>query len=337
MKEPVLIIKGVFESGKEIFQRYSDVVEWIQIEGDEAVLSAAVRNAKARIVVLGGAKYTGDLYAALSQAAGADPAQMARFGVGYDGIDPEICKSLNIMLTVTRDTLDQSVAEHAIALLLSVVRDIPNLDRAIRNNSYRASPALELSGKIIGIAGLGAIGKCAARIAAKGFSMRVYAYDTLPLETQVEKLGTTRSEFMADLGIEDYQTDFAAIAGKLDFLSIHMPLIESTRNFFDRQRLAMLKPGAILVNTARGGLVDEIALYELLSSGRLKAAGLDVQAVEPYKPISPQCDLRNLQNVTLTPHCASNTTTARLKMAEKAMHNVLHFLKGEYDVLNRVV
>jgi phosphoglycerate dehydrogenase-like enzyme len=135
-------------------------------------------------------------------------------------------------------------------------------------------------------------------------------------------------------------TDFAAAVRAADFVSLHMPASAENRRFLNRERLAAIPSGAWLVNTARGAVVDEAALYDALAGGQLAGAALDVFEREPYEPVEPSRDLRTLPNVILTPHCGSNTTEANRAMAARAVTNVELGERGEFgrmDLLNRDV
>ena len=144
------------------------------------------------------------------------------------------------------------------------------------------------------------------------------------------------AEAIATHGVEDYTTDAESLFGQSDFLSVHLPVVPSTLRFVNAARLAWLKPSALLINTARGAVLDEEAIYDVLASGRLAGAALDVFEREPYVPVHPDKDLRQLQNVVLTPHIGSNTREANRRMAETALRNVRCFLAGQLDRLARV-
>ncbi len=179
---------------------------------------------------------------------------------------------------------DRTVAEHAIALAFSCVRRIAQMDREIRGGTWRQDALFELAGKTLGIIGLGGIGRTTARLGA-ALGLRVIGWNRGPVSEDSPWERRTLEEVVAEA----------------DIVSLHLALNDETRGIMNRRRLALLKPGAVFVNTARGGLVDQTALAELLSSGRIAAAGLDVFAEEPLSPDHP---LTRLPNVTLTAHAA---------------------------------
>ena len=150
MKEVVVCTDAQFVKGEKNFRRLGPDYRWISCPEEEEVLAACVRKYKARIVILGVYKYRDQLYQALQESAGGGPALIARHGVGYDGLDLERCRELNIMATITPGTLDLSVAEHTIALMLALVREIPALDRSMRENHFAPVTTWEVAGKTLG-------------------------------------------------------------------------------------------------------------------------------------------------------------------------------------------
>lgn len=225
---------------------------------------------------------------------------VANFSVGYDAIDVEECRRRGIAVTNTPGVLDAAVADLTFALLLAARRRLVEGDTRIRQGGWsdRAFLGREVSGTTLAIVGMGRIGAVVARRAA-GFDMRV-----VPV--------TSRSG----------ELDAALRAA--DVVSIHTPLNDATRGLISRERLALLRDGATLVNTARGAVVDEDALVDELSSGRI-TAGLDVFVHEPHVPDR----LRGLPNVVLSPHIASATVETRSAMTRLVVDNVLAFLRGE--------
>jgi len=207
-----------------------------------------------------------------------------------------------------------SVAEHALALLLAVARRIGESDRDLARGAMRTQKAyqgIELSGKVMGIIGLGSAGLRLARMTGNGLGMRVLGFDPY-------------KEPWPD-GIERY-TDLGPLLRQADFVSIHVPLTTETRNLIGTDTLARMKPTAVLVNTARGGIVDEAALAEAVTGGRLAGAGLDVVVDEPLKPTHP---LNGVPNIILTPHIAGVTEEAMMRMAQDSAEDILRVLRGE--------
>jgi D-3-phosphoglycerate dehydrogenase len=337
VKEVVVCTEAQFVKGEQNFRKYGPGYKWISCPEEEGELAACVRENKARIVVLGVYRYRDQLYRALKESAGEGPALMARHGVGYDGIDLEQCKELNIMATITPGTLDLSVAEHTIALILALVRGIPALDRSMRENRFAPVVTCEVAGKTLGVAGFGKIGKQVAGIASRGLAMKVVAFDCLSLPEQLDREGVGEAEFRRKYGLESYLSDYRSFAQALDILSIHMPATTETQGFFNAGRLAALKASTYLINTGRGALIDEEALYDALNAGGLKAAALDVFCNEPYVPVSADKDLRRLPNVILTPHVASNTLEANFRVHQNILQNIEKFLDGRYQDMTRIV
>jgi D-3-phosphoglycerate dehydrogenase len=337
MKRPIVCTEAQYKKAKVNFRRYGAHYEWISCPEEEEVLAARVREKNACIAVVGTYPYRGQLYQALRESAGQGPALIARHGVGYDSLDLNLCEHHNIMVTITPGTLDRSVAEHAIALMLSLVRDIPALDRSMREDRFIPVTGVEVSGKTLGVAGFGKIGKRVAVIASSGLAMNVLAFDSLPLAEQLDREGISEAEFRTKYGLQAYLTDYRRFAESVDILSIHLPATDQTRGLFDAERLATLKPTSYLINTSRGALIDEDALYLALAGGNLKAAALDVFLNEPYAPLSPDRDLRQLPNVILTPHVASNTLEANFRVQQNILKNIDNFLRGRYTEMTRVV
>jgi D-3-phosphoglycerate dehydrogenase len=235
---------------------------------------------------------------------------ISRYGVGVDRIDLAAAKARNIVVCNTPGVNAQAVAELAMGLLLCIVRHVPELNQKTKDGQWPRSNGIELRGKTFGILGLGAVGKTIARIAA-GFSMNVMAYDPV-----------INTEYAHANGIV-YAT-FSEVIENADFLSLHLPLDENTHNVISADVMKSMKKGAIIINTSRGGLIDEDAAYQFLKSGHLGGLGLDVYREEP-PPASP---LFALDNVVLTPHTAAHTAEATGAMAALSVQNLIDVLSG---------
>ena len=235
---------------------------------------------------------------------------VANYGVGYDRVDVEACRARGVAVTNTPGVLDAATADLAIALLLAVRRRVVEGDAAVRaggfGGAWSETPFLgrDLAGATLGIVGLGRIGS-AVRRRALAFDMRVVF---------------TRSTASADEGYRPLDD----LLREADAVSVHAPLTPETRGLLSRQRLALLRDGATLVNTARGPIVDEDALVAELVSGRI-GAGLDVFAHEPHVPEM----LWTLPNVVLTPHIGSATVETRAAMTRVLVDNVLALGRGD--------
>jgi glyoxylate reductase len=237
--------------------------------------------------------------------------QVSSYGVGLNHIELPAAARRGITVTNTPDVVTDATADLAMALLLAAARRVCEGDRLIRAGGWReAAPEFllgrEVTGKTIGIVGFGRIGQAVARRAA-GFGMRILY--TSPREAGFP--GATR-------------VDLDALLATSDFVSLHCPLTDATRDLLSRERIARMKPGAILVNTSRGPVVDEEAVAEALEDGRLFAAGLDVFRNEPQVPER----LRRAENAVLTPHLGSGTRETRNAMARMVWDEVLRRVTG---------
>lgn len=236
---------------------------------------------------------------------------VASYGVGTNHLDLAACRARGVLVTNTPDVLTDATADHAMALLLAAARRVAEGDRVIRRGGWTAPEpgfllGTEVTGKTLGIVGYGRIGRAVAR-RARGFALRV-------LYASPRDAGDPEAR----------RVPLDALLAESDFVSLHCPLTPETANLFDAGRLARMKPGAILVNTARGGVVDDAALADALASGRLAAAGLDVFRDEPRVPEA----LLRLENVVLTPHLGSGTRETRAAMARMVAEDVLRVASG---------
>jgi len=280
--------------------------------------------------------YLGPLYESLEKVAGPQGAIISRFGVGYDSIDLECARKHSVIVTNTPGVLDISVAEHTVWLIGSLVRHVAKLDAAMKTGDFLPRTGMELRGKTLGILGFGGIGRRVAAIAHFGFGMRVIAAGRADGEELSRREGTAIGDIQRQYGVGQYTNDMELVLRQADVLSIHLPAVATTENFVDADRLAMMKRDALLINTARGAVLDEDALYDALSSSRLAGAALDVFECEPYQPTSPHKDLRLLDSVVLTPHVGSNTREANARMAKASLENVANFFAGRMAELSRV-
>jgi glyoxylate reductase len=236
---------------------------------------------------------------------------VANFGVGYDRIDVAACAARSVVVTNTPGILDGATADLAFALILTTRRRIVEGDSLVRSGGWAGSwpegeLAEEMTGSTLGILGLGRIGSAVA-LRASGFGLRV-------IYSQRRRVDTDLAEFR----------DLDALFSEADVVTIHVPLTPETEGLVDARRLALLRDGACLVNTARGEVVEESALVAELVSGRIRA-GLDVFAHEPHVPH----ELFGLPNVVLTPHLGSATRQTREAMTRLVVDNLLAMEQGE--------
>ena len=237
---------------------------------------------------------------------------ISRTGVGYDAVDVPAATKRGIIVTTTPGVNRHAVADWALALILCCARKVPENLAEVRRGAWARHEGTDLAEKILGIVGLGTIGKEVAK-RGKAFGMRLLAFDLVQDPKFAEEQG------IAYVPLED-------LLRQSDFVSIHCFLNESTRHLINAERLALMKPTAFLINTARGGIVDTEALCHALQAKRIAGAGLDVFEGEPLRADSP---LRALENVYLTPHCAGSTADARERSGAMAAENLIRALRGE--------
>ncbi len=237
---------------------------------------------------------------------------ISRYGVGYDKIDLEAAAAQGIKITNTPGTNGDSVADLAMALMLCAARQVCHMDRVIRGGGNdRPVTGVEMWKKTLGVIGTGRIGKGVVE-RAMGFQMKVLAYDAYPDQAFIEAHNGS-------------YVDLDTLFQQADFITLHAPLTEETRHLVNAKRLAQMKPRAVLVNTARGEIIDENALYQALKENTIGAAGLDVTVTEP--PCGSP--LATLQNCVLTPHAGASTHEASYNMGMLAAQNALDILKDQ--------
>ncbi|MCC6943105.1 MAG: D-glycerate dehydrogenase [Thermomicrobiales bacterium] len=242
---------------------------------------------------------------------------LSQFAVGYDNIDLAAATARGVAVCNTPGVLTETTADLAWALLMASARRVVEGADYVRAGKWQTwGPTLLMGADVhhatLGIVGFGRIGKEVAK-RGRGFDMRILAFDTMPDEKAA-----------ADLGIE--LVDLETLLRESDFVSLHCALTEETRHLIDAEALALMKPTAVLINAARGPVVDTDALVDALKTGAIAGAGLDVTDPEPIPADHP---LVGLQNVVIVPHIASASIATRGKMAEMAAQNLLAVLRGE--------
>jgi D-3-phosphoglycerate dehydrogenase len=288
--------------------RYPSTVD-TTLWSDEARLKSALANARALMV-----RNLTHVSAGLLEAA-PHLDVIGRVGVGMDNVDVDAASARGVVLCFAPDDNAVSVAEHVFALLLGLARKLTSADASVRDGRWerRAHTGFELLGKTLGLLGLGKIGfRVATR--ARAFGMTVLAHDPYVGSSHVHV--TESGARLVTL------PELLALA---DIVSIHLPLNEETRTLIDSGRLAAMKPGAVLINTSRGAIVDEAALHVALTRGHLGGAALDVRESEPPGD-SP---LNRLNNVLLTPHVAAWTEEAQDRVLETVTGDVDRVLRGQ--------
>jgi D-3-phosphoglycerate dehydrogenase len=272
---------------------------------------AVARDADAILVTY--AKLPGDLLRELKRCK-----VIGRFGLGVDNIDIPAAASLGITVTYVPDYCMQEVSDHAMALLLSLVRKVPLSNKLVQSGRWEVPPVVpihRLSGRVLGLVGFGNIPRTLAP-KAKAFGLRVVTHDPY-----------VAADVLAKAGVE--AVGFDELLAMSDFVSVHAPLLPATRGLFNAEVFRKMKKGALLINTARGPLVDETALVAALDSGYLGGAALDVVTTEP---LAKESKLIGRDNVILTPHTAFYSVEALDELQTKCATDVARVLSGEPPV-----
>lgn len=301
----VLIADPIHEDGRALLEADSAIAVDVITGLDEAALVEKI-SAYDALIVRSKTRVTGPVIAA-----GTALKVVGRAGIGIDNIDVGAATERGIVVFNTPDANATTTAELTIAHLLSLSRHLPQADRSVRSGAWTPTRYVgaELAGKTLGIVGFGTIGRLVAERAA-GLKMHVVAYDPF-----------VAPEVIADSSAEPAELD--ALLAQADYVTLHCPLVEKTRNLIDAPRIAGMKAGARLVNCARGGLVDEAALIAALDSGQLAGAALDVYQQEPPPKDSP---LYTRDDVVLTPHLGASTQEAQQAVSVRIARDIAHFL-----------
>ena len=310
----VFVTRKIPESGIELLRKAGLEVEISDFDGvlPREQLLQKVKGADAILSLL-----TDKMDAELMDAAGPQLKIIANYAVGYDNINLADAAARKIIITNTPDVLTESVAEHAIALIFGLAHRIVESDQYMRDGKYTGwAPMLflgnDLIGKTLGLVGLGRIGTAVARRLHDGFEMKILYYDAKRNEELEKKYNL---QFV----------DLPSLLKEADFVSVHVPLLPTTKHLIGAEQLAMMKKTAYLINTSRGPIVDENALVAALKTGVIRGAALDVYEQEPKMAEG----LAQLPNTVLTPHTASATEETRSAMSELAAKNIIAVLSGE--------
>jgi len=238
---------------------------------------------------------------------------IARVGVGLDNIDQTAAKEKNIRVINAVEGAMNAVAELVIGLMLSLAREIPRADREVRNGNWIKKELMgtELRGKYLGIVGLGNIGKRLGRL-AKALNMNIIGYDVVPID----------EEFSKEVGL--MKADLGTLLASSDYVSLHVPLLDSTKHLINAEKMSTMKNTSRIINTSRGGVIDEDALYEYLKDGKLGGAALDVFEVEP----ATSNKLASLPNFISTPHMGAQTKEAQSLAANVIAEKIIQILRG---------
>ena len=238
---------------------------------------------------------------------------IARVGVGLDNIDQTTAKEKGIRVINAVEGAMNAVAELVIGLMLSLAREIPRADREVRDGNWIKKELMgsELKGKYLGIVGLGNIGKRLGRL-ARSLNMNIIGFDVVPID----------EEFSKEVGL--MKADLDTLLTSSDFISLHVPLIDSTRHMINAEKIASMKYTARIINTSRGGVIDEKALADALKTGKLAGAALDVFEVEP----ATSNELAALPNFISTPHIGAQTKEAQSLAANVIAEKIIQILRG---------
>lgn len=310
----IFVARKIDKKGIDLLKKHDDFE--IKINEEDRVLSKSelIEQAKGSDAIV--TLLTDKIDAEILCGIGSQLKIVANYAVGFDNIDLEAAKEKNIAVTNTPDIMTQAVAEHAMTLMLSCARRIGEGDRFVRAGKYkRWEPDLllgpEIAGKTLGIVGMGRIGIALANIAYHGFGMKIIYSDPNICEE-------------ADRNHQAERHSLNELLKRSDFVSLHVPLIPSTHHLVSKAELGEMKKTAILVNTARGPVIDEKALADALEEKEIFAAGIDVFEFEP----EPVAKLKDLENIIMTPHVASATHEARAAMSELVAENIIDVLSG---------
>jgi len=241
---------------------------------------------------------------------------IARVGIGLDGVPLEECKRLGIRVSWTPDAVTKAVAELTIGMMIMATRFIGKLDRDIRKRAWNRPAGRRIQESVIGIIGFGRIGSSVAGLLTSFYPKEVLVVDIKEKSSEIQRL---RME-----GLQIRSASLGELLSHANILSLHVPLSKQTRHMIGRKELLRMTSDAVLINTARGGIVDEEALFQVLNSGHLGGAAIDVFEEEPYFG-----QLCKLSNVVLTPHLGSCAIDSRARMELEATSEALRFLRGQ--------
>ncbi len=308
----VFVTRAIPEKGLEIIKDFCDVDLWQdELPPSRAELLRQVRGVDGLLSLL-----TDKIDSEVMDEAGPQLKVISNLAVGFDNIDVQAATARKIPVGNTPDVLTDATADFAFALIMAVARRIPEAAHYVQAGKWKTwGPmtllGVDLNGATLGLVGFGRIGKAMAR-RATGFDMRVIYYDP--------------NDKNPDPDIQAKRVDFETLLRESDFISLHTPLTPDTRQLIGSEAFSKMKPSAVLVNTARGPIVDMEALYQALKENRIFGVGLDVTDPEPLPMDSP---LLALDNIVIVPHIASASKATREKMSWMAAQNIIAGLKGE--------
>jgi D-3-phosphoglycerate dehydrogenase / 2-oxoglutarate reductase len=310
-RKKVLMVQGLHPEGVKLLAARGDVEAVALMSDVEAEIAAAARDAAA--ITVRSARITRGVIEAAPKLE-----VVARHGVGYDAVDVGALSARGIPLAISIHANMVPVAEHVMFMLLTLFKEAAHYDALTRGADWGSRwnvKANDLAGKELLIVGFGRTGSRAAR-RALAFDMKVHACDPYIDQALIRQAGCLPV------------ADFRAALPRVDAVSVSCPLSAETRHMFSTSEFRAMKPGAVIVNCARGGIVDEAALYAALTEGRIRGAGLDVFEVEPSPASNP---LFKLKNVIVSPHIAGVTVESTVRMSTQTAQNVLDCFDGKLD------
>lgn len=318
MKKPVVLVTSttVSEAAQRLLREAGIDIAFMQGPiTEKSLISEFSRQSIAAVILRGPSPFTPAVFAAAK-----DLKIIAKYGAGIDSVDLQTATAQGVAVMITTGANGDAVAEHSLALMLALVRELPRFDRELRKGVWKNPRYIvrDFRERTVGVVGYGQIGRRTARLArACGAKVVVHS--------------RTRAQLPPEMTWED---SLDRLLGGADIVSLHCPLTDQTRGMIGQKQLELMRPGALLINTSRGKLIDEPALIAALQSGRLGGAGLDTFATEPPDLANP---LFALPNVICTPHIASSTTGAGARMGTIAANSIISYLRGEiYDRRNLI-
>ncbi|MBI2473765.1 D-glycerate dehydrogenase [Candidatus Uhrbacteria bacterium] len=322
MSTHVFITRHIPDSGIKLLKKHKSIKLDIYEKDQQIPRKELLKRVKGVDIIL--SILTERIDAEVFDAAGPQLKMVANYAVGFDNIDLKEASKRGIMVTNSpHPSVSESVAEHTIALMLALAHRIVETDKFTRAGKYHAwGPQLflgtDLFGKTVGIIGTGRIGEGVVRRLHDGFNMKIIYTDLKPNKKLEKETGAI-------------YRNLNQLLKESDIVSVHVPLLVSTKGLIGARELKLMKKTAFLINTARGPIVQEKPLVKALMKGDIAGAGLDVYECEPFIDCDPSdnLELRKLTNVVLTPHTASATLNTRQAMSQVAAKNILAFLKGE--------
>jgi D-3-phosphoglycerate dehydrogenase len=306
----VLLYEDMHQAGKQVLAEKAEILFARSLDEDDLI--EQVKDIDALIIRANGAVSIRLMDAAPRLKV------IGRHGVGLDAIDLDAAKERDIVVCNTPVANVESVAEQAVGLMLAISKHIARADKAMREGGWQVRYEYigqELWGRTLGLIGLGRIGGRVAEICHYAFNMPILYYDIISYPQAEEELGARK------LLLDD-------VLAEADYISVHVPLLLATQGLIGQEQFKLMNMGAILINTARGPIIDEMALVEALTNGHLAGAGLDVYSIEPVAADNP---LLRLENVVLTPHMAAHTEDS-LRAMSLVAEDVLRVLEGREPV-----